>query len=197
MAIEYVNRKGDRYYLQAGRTKTGKPHNYFGRKLRGTPLERLPEGHEIYESPEAGQVFRRKIRMTKIRDSERELVYRGVRECAGLERFIVDVEPDSLVVYLPNTDDREVDKLIASFASLALFPSRVEAAKDQIMSHSHFSKMMRFVLEDAEERLCCVQRWCFRGAIDDWIWLDGPAPLPKLVNKHVKHLGKESFYELI
>ena len=81
MAIEYVNRKGDRYFLQAARTKTGKPRYYFGRKLQGTPLERLPEGYEIYESPEAGQVFLRKIRTTKIRDSERELVNRGVREC--------------------------------------------------------------------------------------------------------------------
>ncbi len=109
----------------------------------------------------------------------------------------MDAEPDGLVVYLPSLSDREVDKLLASFAPLALFPTRVAAMKTQMISHSHFSKTLRFVLADAEERFFCVQRWCFRGAIDDWIWLDGPAPLPRLVEKYVRHLGKDSFYELI
>ena len=79
MAIEYVNRKGDRYYLQVGQTKTGKPRYYFGKQLRATPLDELPAGYEIYECPDAGQVFLRKAQTTEIRDSDRELVSSGVR----------------------------------------------------------------------------------------------------------------------
>jgi hypothetical protein len=64
------------------------------------------------------------------------------------------------------------------------------------MSRSQYSKMMRFELVDAECRLFVAQRWCFLGSIDQWIFLDGPAPLSQLVDKYVRHLGKESFFEL-
>ena len=43
MAFEYVNRKDDRYYLQAGKTPTGKPRYYFGRELTGN-TRRIPAG---------------------------------------------------------------------------------------------------------------------------------------------------------
>ena len=56
MALEYKNRNGDVYYLQAGRTRTGKPKYYLGRQLTGEPLDAVPEGFEIYESPERGRV---------------------------------------------------------------------------------------------------------------------------------------------
>ena len=54
--IEYTSRKGDTYILQAGQTRTGKPALVVGRKLTGTPVEVLPAGYEIYESPGGGQV---------------------------------------------------------------------------------------------------------------------------------------------
>jgi hypothetical protein len=44
---------------------------------------------------------------------------------------------------------------------------------------------LRFNLADAEFRRFLPERYCFRGAIDDWIGLGPPAPLPKLVKKMV------------
>ncbi len=35
MSIEYVNRRGDKYYLLQGKTKTGKPKYYVSRKPDG------------------------------------------------------------------------------------------------------------------------------------------------------------------
>jgi len=40
-----------------------------------------------------------------------------------------------------------------------------------------------------------AQRYCFRGAVDDWIDI-GHGPLAPLVKTYVKHLGKESYFDL-
>ena len=197
MPVEHVNRKGDRYYLQSGKTRSGKPRYYFGRKVTGTPVEEVPDGYEIHESPETGQVHVRKSKPTQIRPAEREMVCDGIRRLAGLEYFLVDVEGNSLVVYLPASEEKAIDELIGKLGGFAL-PSfvRDRGAKDSIMCRSQYSKMMRFELLGAESRRFTVQRWCFLGSIDQWVFLDGPAPLSELVDKYVRHLGKESFFEL-
>ncbi len=55
---------------------------------------------------------------------------------------------------------------------------------------------IRFELIDVKNRLFITQRYCYRGLIDDWIFLGTPDKLSNLVKKYVVHLGKESFYEL-
>ena len=42
MAYKHRNRRGDVYLLQAGKTRTGKPRYYFGRKLTGEPVHEVP-----------------------------------------------------------------------------------------------------------------------------------------------------------
>ena len=64
MAYERCNRRGDVYLLQAGKTRTGKSRYYFGRKLTGDPVEAVPSGYEVFESPERGQVFLRNGHVT-------------------------------------------------------------------------------------------------------------------------------------
>jgi hypothetical protein len=53
------------------------------------------------------------------------------------------------------------------------------------------------VLDDAQTRTFVVERWCFLGAVDDWIALDSSTDLKALVKQYGHHLGKESFYELM
>ena len=194
MGIEHVNRKGDRYYLQAMPAKDGKPRYSFTRKLKGKPVDRLPEGREIYERPEDAQVFLRKVQVSLILPLEKELVARAIRTRAGLEHFIVDAEEKSLVVYLSDTDPDEIERLISRLCDRST--SRAREAAAALARRSTYGKMMRFELHDVENRLFCVERWCFLGGIDDWMLLDGPHALPELVDKYVEHLGKESFFEL-
>ncbi len=194
MAMEYVNRKGDTYYLQQGKTKSGKPRYYFGRKLKAAPLDALPEGYEVYESPQSGQVYARKTVPTEIRPVERRMVEEVIATVAGLKHAIVDVERNSLVVYLPGT---EGDPLAVLAEALRLPQDVIAKLGDELTRRAYYQKMMRFDLADAEERLYVVHRWCFLGSIDDWVFLDGPAPLADLLDKYARHLGKESFYELM
>jgi hypothetical protein len=73
-------------------------------------------------------------------------------------------------------------------------PERLREALAQSFT---YSPIMQFVLENAETREFVVERWCFRGSVDDWIPLDHSTNLQELVKKYGFHLGKESFFDLI
>ena len=49
MPVSYTNRKGLRYTLYRGQTRTGKPRYYFGREGQGQgePVTELPPGFTI------------------------------------------------------------------------------------------------------------------------------------------------------
>lgn len=194
MAMEYVNRKGDTYYLQQGKTKTGKPKYYFGRRLSAVPLDAMPEGYEVHENPENGQVHARKVRAMEISPMERRLVEEAVARLAGLKHVIVDVELDALVVYLPGTEDEPLDRL---GELLGIPTGAIGKLRDKMARQAQYQKMLRFELLDSDERSYIAQRWCFLGSIDDWLFLEGPAPLEQLVEQFAPHLGKESFFELM
>jgi hypothetical protein len=183
--------------LQAGKTRTGKPRYYFGRKLTGEPVEEVPAGYEVFESPESGQVYLRKERRTCIAPFEREMVAEGIRSLANVNHFIVDVEEDGLVVYLPTRSVTEVNAMVRYLAGPdALQVPRFREARDQFVRESKHEKMMRFELLDSEQRLFHVERRCFRNSHDGWMHLGGPASLSDLVDRYAEHLGEESFYEL-
>lgn len=196
MVMEYVNRKGDTYYLQQGKTKTGKPKYYFGRRLSAVPLDAMPEGYEVYENPRSAQVYLRKVKPTEVTAMEREMVADGVRRHAGLQHFVVAIEGDSLVIYTPGENETDAAETSLLPSSLLSFSAVLRGAEKELIRHRAYSEMLRFELVDAAERLYAAERWCFLGSIDDWVHLDGPAPLSTLVEQYVPHLGKETFYEL-
>lgn len=197
MAYQHCNRRGDVYLLQSGKTKTGKPRYYFGRKLTGEPVSEIPAGYEVFESPERGQVFLRKRRPTCIAQIEREIVAEGVRCLSNAEHVLVDVEDNCLVVYLPTRSVNEVNEMVCFLAGPhALQVPRYRVARDQAIKESSYEKVMRFELLDADRRLFSVERWCYRSSHDGWMHLAGPASLSDLVERYAEHLGEESFFEL-
>lgn len=190
MSVKHTNRKGQTYYLHQGTTKTGKPKYFFALRAEGDLAESIPPGYEIYENPN-GQVFLRKMRPQIITDEEVATVEAGMRQHCRLEHYIVDVKKNAIIVYTP---DQDVDLLTETFG---LFPGvQKERAKAAIQRVLTYSPMMQFVLVDKAQRLFEVHRYCFLGAIDDWISISNADVLPKLVATYVRHLGEDSFYEL-
>ena len=55
---------------------------------------------------------------------------------------------------------------------------------------------MRFILDDAEERILFPQRWCFLGSIDTWINAGTSGKIDYLVKKLIPKLGTDDFYEI-
>ena len=98
MAVRHVNRKGQTFYLHETRTKTGKPKYSFSMKEDGVLVESIPEGHEVYENPDA-QVFLRKKLPRFITDQEIAVVREGLRKHARGRHCMADVREKHIVVY--------------------------------------------------------------------------------------------------
>jgi hypothetical protein len=198
-ALQYENRMGDVYYLQEGKTRTGKPKYYTGRKLTGTPLSAMPEGHEFYERPETAQVVVRKIPPSSITEFERRQAEDIVRRASGLKHFIVAIEGDALVVYTPSVSRADADRLfdLMTGPGFGQGSARADAFREKQIRRSQYMKMLRFELVDPDGRRYRAERWCFRGSIDDWWALPGIGPLAKIVEPYARHLDRESFFELM
>ncbi len=129
-------------------------------------------------------------------DAEVAVVEDGIRRYSGLSAFRVEVEKDSIVVYTLHHSDADSERFSSEWGG-GNFPFPRDRMMNFMRRSASYSKMMRFILCDKERRKFSVQRWCFKGSINNWTWdLDG-GDLETLVKKYVKHLGKESFYDLM
>jgi len=190
--LKHINRRGDTYYLHEGKTKTGKPMYFFSMKPEAA-LDFIPEGFEVYENPNA-QVFLRKILVPVFTPEEIETVKSGVKEYAQVENIIVDVKAKNIIVYVCDQNTNELERIL----DMGIFPLGRDGllAKETIKRVLTYSPIMQFVLKNAKTREFMVERWCFRGSVDDWIELDDGTDLKKLVKTYVPHLGQDSFYDL-
>jgi hypothetical protein len=194
MTIQHTNRTGDVYYLHERTSKTGKTLYHFSKNPEGILANAIPEGYEVYENP-AAQVFLRKIPPKIITDEEVAIVKNGIKEYTKLSYFIVDVKKNSIEVFLSDQTLDRANEFCSNLGPLAY--GKEDAIKDFLIRHAHYSPMMRFVLINEEDRTFMVERWCFRGRVDDWIDLHAAGDLPSLVRKFCVHLDKESFYDLM
>ena len=190
MAVKYVNRKGQTYYLHESRTKTGKPRYYFSLKKEGTLADEIPEGYEVYEHPN-GQVFLRRVRPKAITDDEVAVVERAMERFYGSPYYQLDVKGDTLEVFVPDQDVEGLCGLLGTM--LTGEASAVEAEVSRALT---YSAELRFILVDEQEREFLVQRYSYLGSVDDWIDIDGPGELASLAERYAKHLGRDSLLEL-
>ncbi|MCM1982032.1 hypothetical protein [Lyngbya confervoides] len=194
MAITYLNRRQKLYYLHQGKTKLGNPKYFFSMKSDGNLAEVIPDGFEIYETPNA-QVFLRKIPKKIITDDEVAVVERGMEKFSKLEHFQIDVKKEKISIFSPNEN---VSGLLEIYASTAYLHGKDPYEMQQLLAQSlTYSDNLRFVLVDNQKRLFQTERYCYLGSIDDWIEVGNIGPLEKLVRTYVKHIGQESFYELM
>ena len=191
MSITYTNAKEKTYYLYQGTTKMGKPKYYFSTQPEGTLAEAIPAGFEIYENPNA-QVFLGRIPPKLITDEERQVVEAGMRTSADVKDYKIDVKGNVIAIY---TADQDIETLADLFKDLSPTPSANRQLMSLLRKEIQYSPMLQFLLEDEQRRLFTAQRYCFRGSIDAWIDI-GYGSLTTLVKQYVKHLGKESYFEL-
>ena len=191
--MNYVNRKGDVYYVYQGVTKTGKAKYYVSLKAKsdaGQQIDSLPDDFELYEDPTDARVSVRKKQRSSIHDCELEFVRDRVATEAQSVIARVVIQGRSLVIYeSPNIG--HFDCISQRMGGLPTFATR------ELQSTGQMSPAFRFKLIEMQERVFEAQRFCFRGGVDDWISLHHEGPLDELCENYLKHMGKESFYELI
>lgn len=191
MPFQYTNRRGKTYYLHQGMTKAGTGKYYFSQKNDGNLLESIPEGFEIHENPNA-QVSLRKIQPKIITDGEKSLVEGHVRKLERNTRYMVEVKGKVITIHESVQDVEMLEDMFQNFSG-----TRTVETNTILQRITSFMPVMRFILEDPSERRFRIERYSFLGSIDDWMNLGDSGRLEVLVEKYVKHLGKESFFELM
>lgn len=202
MALLYSNRVGKTYYLREGKTKTGKPRYFFSAQQngKGKAIDKMPEGYEIYEHPENAQVFLRKKRLRLITDIEEQFVNKHLNTLKRSRRYRVDCKDEYITIYESNVDTENLKSVFGNIlrnTSSDLGVNIHDAMTAFVnTADQYYTPMLRFCLDDREKRTFTVERFCFRGSIDDWIYLAGPDDYRSLVEKYVKTLGTDQFFDL-
>jgi len=182
MPITYINRKEDTYYLNEGKTKTGKPKYYFSKKDKGNLVDSIPDGYEIYENPNA-QIFLRRKMQTSIIKEELEIVKLELKTNKELQHYIVDIKDNRIIIY---TAEDSFSGIKNEFSKL--FPlDKIGKVKKVLERSLHYMPMLQFILDNKKTRNFIVKRYCFKGSIDDWIFLDSSTELKLLGKKYCKH----------
>lgn len=187
MTVERISRTGKTYYLHVKMTAAGKPNYFFSMDAGGPLAESVPEGYEVYENM-GGQVFLRKKTAQPILPAELARVEAALLKHGESWKYRAEVKKNAIVIHEAG-NMAGLDEMVIEFRRRPLSAS--EKAK-----HASYMAVLRFVLADKKTRAFVTERFCFCGSVDDWIYIGGPGTLSSQLSQFVKHLGRESIYEL-
>ena len=188
--IHYTNRKGVTYYLRATTTKAGKVR-YVMTKIADGALTELPEGYAITENIN-GQVSVGRIQPRLITDLEPAIV-KSELERLGLNRYRCEVKGRYITVYEPLHRESDYSPILKS---MGVFTPVMKEHLSEMIDKGPLEPVMRFRLLDEDKRIFEVQRMTYRGE-GGWMSLHKFGHLIDLVRKYLKHLGKDTFYDLM
>lgn len=189
MAIQHTARTGKIYYLHVRPGKGGKAKYHFSKDPNGPLADAVPEGFEIYENI-GGQVFLRRKVPQIISDQELALLNEALNRPSKGHFYKAEVKKNAILIY-------EAEDKTEFYRAIAMPWVSEAKLREGSLRSATYQAVMRFVLVDQNKRLFTAERYCFRGSVDDWIPISmEDAPLSAHVEKFVKHLGKESFFEL-
>ncbi|GAA4648047.1 hypothetical protein GCM10023116_03090 [Kistimonas scapharcae] len=194
MGMTYTNRAGKLYSLYRSVTRTGRECYFFStrKNSQAEPVAETPTGYEIVERPENGQVFLKKIVPQLITKAEEQTVATLLAGVSNPVRYLQDCRGEHITIYESCIADNLLeDETVAQVHSLGFNQTRV----NRIILNGLFLPILRFGLRDAESRYFSVERFCFMGAIDDWIFIGCPDALETLAAKYIGRLGTDAFYD--
>jgi hypothetical protein len=196
MPVTYTNRKGVTYTLCRTTTKTGKARYVFVRDPTGREtVAKIPEGWEIRESVN-GIVSLAQAREYHLLPEEVEVVQAALDAHPKTHNYRLDVKPERLVIYEREGPDADaLFEALQSCGGVGVSSDLKQRLRDDLERYSRFTSILRFILTDAETRDFRAERWCFRGRIDDWIFVDS-GKLADLAETLIPTLGTDAFFEL-
>jgi hypothetical protein len=196
MPVTHTNRKGVTYTLCRTTTKTGKTRYVFVRDPTGRKtVAEIPEGWEIRESVN-GVVSLAQAREQHLLPEEIAAVEAALDDHPKTHNYRLDVKPERLVIYERVGPDADVlFEAVAAYGGVEVPTDLKQRLRDDIEHYGRFTPILRFILTDAETRDFRAERWCFRGRIDDWIFVDS-GNLADLAETLIPTLGTDAFFEL-
>jgi hypothetical protein len=198
MPVTYTNRKGRKYYLCQGVTKSGKPRYYFSREQKDKLVDEIPEGYEITESVN-GIVSLSKFRPKLLSEQEIAIVEAAIKNHPQGKRYRLSVKSKELTIYEQvGPDLQEIATMMVKELGL---PGVITEDFNRRMEEEHniyaqYTPVMKFVLSDKANRLFRAERMCYLGSVDDWINIGYNKTIEELANELVPTLGTDAFFEL-
>ena len=198
MPVTYANRKGRKYYLCQGVTKTGKRRYYFSREQKGEPIEEIPKGYEITESVN-GIVSLSKARPKLLSRKEIAIVKSALQNHPQAKKYRVDVKSKEVIIYEQVGLDlqdfvKEIDEMLGFSGLLSNDAKR--RLEDEQRIYAQYTPIMKFILSNKEKRLFCAQRMCYLGSVDDWIEIEYNKAIEELASTLIPTLSTDEFFEL-
>ncbi len=213
-SFEYTNRKGIIYYVHARPGRAGAMRYTLKRSKEGA-LSELPAGHEVVENVN-GQPSVRRVRAHEI-TAEEEAEVRSNLVQRRLAAYRFEIKDAQITIFEP---DRDLQEMAGEFSPFVVMPAgigdrvkamlgqrfggaaveryvreRQERLREALARAVRYAPVMRFRLVDRKRRLFEVARMTYRGE-GGWHVLD-VLPLAAATRRYVKHLGRDSFFELV
>jgi hypothetical protein len=190
--VSYTNRKGQVYYLHAGKTKTGKRRYFVAKTIGAGALAELPAGFEIVESINAVVSVRRiDPSARKIPETDLARVRAELAKHPHLRRYRADVVRGEIIVFEPigGFSDDLAHRLVASHQ---MTPFQLEQHRSELDMDTRYTPVLRFAPIEGEY---AVFRMTYRGD-GGWSWALDHGSLGSLVRKYLNKLGTSAFFEL-
>ncbi|MEL7121857.1 MAG: hypothetical protein AAFO07_20585 [Bacteroidota bacterium] len=192
MAISIENSKGKSYFVKSKKTKRGNTTYYMTKKEDGTCLSEVPNGYEVFEKFDSNVLFIRKKKKSLFDLKEINLIKSSLRNNKGLTDFRIDTHGKILSVYTADKEmnERQFESLVKPFYSR----SQIDHYRSMWIK---FEERMRIIVhENKGDREYEVKRYCYKGAVDDWITIGVESDIESVVKDYLIHLGRDSYYEL-
>lgn len=189
----YKPQRQDLFWLHEGRTKTGKSKYFFSPKAEGDLLDTIPVGYEIYEHPNA-QVFLIKELPKIITDDEKTVVEKQLKALKSSRAYMIDIKGKVITIFESSVDIGAMAGIFAPYLSSRSLPH--DGLRAILERSASYAPIMRFAIVNEIERIFVPERFCFRGSVNEWIYIGGGDSLEVVAKKYIPHLGQESFYEL-
>lgn len=195
MPVTHTNRKGVTYALGRRQTKTGATRYFFGRGSPEEPVEQIPDGFRISESPN-GVVSLIKDRPSLIEPAEVAAVEAAIRRNPRAKHSRVVAKHNTIEIYERGGPDLLgiADRFRAS--GLLRPDLDVAALLAQEERLASFAPVLRFILVDPAQRLFRAERMCYLGRIDGWLRLENVGTAGSLARELIRKLGTDEFFEL-
>ncbi len=195
MPIHFTNYKGDKYFIKTKLTKKGNTTYYLTKKEDDTCLDELPDGFEVVEKYDSKMMVLRKSKEPLFNLKEIHAIKKELEKNEDVVDYRLDVNGDVIKIY---TFEAEEDERING-GGLEDLIKMMSPSKQELIVNSlkRFHERMRIYVEkEDDERSFRLQRYCYRGSIDDWINIGGGDDMKELSKTYIVHLGKMSYYEL-
>lgn len=192
MSISFSNVKEKKYFIKKKLTKKGNTTYCMTKKEDEKCLDKIPEGYEVFEKYDSGMMFIRKVKDRLFDEDEIKLIESELKKNETVLDFRLDINGDTIKIYTveddPFTDSKKDD---GSFLSRFRNDNMIHLLR-------RFEERMKIKIEKEEgEKIYVLERFCYRGRIDDWIAIGYDDELKLLAKEYLPHLGKESYFNLM